>query len=214
MPDLAESAVVAIDIAILSLLFLTALGVARSRDLFAVAILSGVYSLLSALFFLRLDAVDVAFTEAAVGAGISTVVILAALILAQRREAPHKGRMHRYVAIAVCFSAGLALFYATFDMPAFGDPNSPANSGVGMAYLERTYKDIGIPNVVSAVLASYRGFDTLGEVVVVFTAGVGVTLILAPRKRDKHGGVVDKEETPNAGTPAQLDAQGDEEAGP
>ena len=55
---------------------------------------------------------------------------------------------------------------------------SPANTGVGVSFLERTYNEIAIPNVVTAVLASYRGFDTLGEVGVVFAAGLAVTLLL------------------------------------
>ena len=49
---------------------------------------------------------------------------------------------------------------------------------MGAAYLERSIADTGVPNVVTSVLASYRGFDTLGEVVVVFTAGIGVLLLL------------------------------------
>ena len=56
------------------MLVITALAVVRTRSLFAVVTLSGVFSLLSALLFVTLDAVDVAFTEAAVGAGISTVL--------------------------------------------------------------------------------------------------------------------------------------------
>jgi len=72
----------------------------------------------------------------------------------------------------------LAMFYAIGDMPAYGDVNSPANTGVGMDYIERTTKEIHIPNVVTAVLASYRGYDTFGEAVVIFSAGLGVLLLL------------------------------------
>src|SRR5690606_9386682 len=73
---------------------------------------------------------------------------------------------------------GAALIYATFDMPAFGDAASPANSYIGEAYVERTAKEIAVPNIVTAVLASYRGFDTLGETMVIFTAGLGVIMLL------------------------------------
>jgi hypothetical protein len=63
-------------------------------------------------------------------------------------------------------------------MPAFGDPAAPANSNIGAAYVERTAREIAVPNIVTAVLASYRGFDTLGETMVIFTAGLGVMLLL------------------------------------
>ena len=42
-----------------------------------------------------------------------------------------------------------------------------------------------MPNVVTAVLASYRGYDTLGETTVVFTAGAGVIALLRRRRRGK-----------------------------
>jgi multicomponent Na+:H+ antiporter subunit B len=70
------------------------------------------------------------------------------------------------------------LLYATIDLPPLGDPASPANSGVGLTYLKVNWYDTGVPNVVTSVLASYRGFDTLGETAVVFTAGLAVVLLL------------------------------------
>ncbi len=169
--------VTVIDVALLALLLPVAWAAAHLRDLFAVAILTGVYSLVSAIFFVRLDAVDVAFTEAAVGAGISTVLMLSAQLLTTRQEAKARDVRHRRIAALVVIATGAALVYATVDMPAFGDPNSPANAYVGQDYIDRTDKEIGVPNVVTAVLASYRGYDTMGEVMVVFTAAVGVAVI-------------------------------------
>ena len=169
--------IVFLDLSLLTMLVLTAIAMLRSRHLFAVVMLSGIYSLLSAAFFVYLDAVDVAFTEAAVGAGISTVLMLGGMLLTARREKP-KIPERAPVALAVVFAAGAALIYATIDMPAFGDPNSPANSYVGQMYVDETPNDIAVPNIVTAVLASYRGFDTLGEIMVIFTAGVAVMLLL------------------------------------
>ncbi len=171
------SPVVLIDLALLTMLILVAVAMLRSRHLFAVVMLSGIYSLLSAAFFVSLDAVDVAFTEAAVGAGISTVLMLAGMLLTVRREKP-KTPGRAPVALAAVLAMGAALFYATIDMPAFGDANAPANSYVGQEYVERTASEIPMPNIVTAVLASYRGFDTMGETMVIFTAGVAVMLLL------------------------------------
>ena len=83
-----------------------------------------------------------------------------------------------WMAILVITLVGSALIYATFDMPAYGDAASPANSYMGEVYVDRTAKEIAVLNIVTAVLASYRGFDTLGETMVIFTAGLGVILLL------------------------------------
>jgi multicomponent Na+:H+ antiporter subunit B len=171
------SPIVFIDLSLLTMLLLVAIAMLRSRHLFAVVMLSGIYSLLSAAFFVSLDAVDVAFTEAAVGAGFSTVLMLAGMLLTARRE-KEKRPDRAPVALAVVVAAGAALVYATIDMPAFGDPNAPANSSIGQMYVDRTASEIPMPNIVTAVLASYRGYDTMGEVMVIFTAGVGVMLLL------------------------------------
>lgn len=172
-----DMAVALLNITLLTILFVTAIAIARLRSLFAIVMLSGVYSLVSATWFVALDAVDVAFTEASVGAGISTALFLGAMVLTSRTAKAEKGAM-KIVPLLVVIATGAILVYATIDLPGFGDPNSPANTYVGVEYLERTKAEIGIPNVVTAVLASYRGFDTLGEVGVVFSAGLGVALLL------------------------------------
>lgn len=175
-----EGATLAIDllnITLLTILFVVAIAIARLRSLFAIVMLSGIYSLVSATWFVALDAVDVAFTEAAVGAGISTALFLGAMVLTSRTAKAEKGAA-RIVPLLVVIATGAILIYATIDLPGFGDATSPANTGVGVEFIERTYPEIAIPNIVTAVLASYRGFDTLGEVGVVFAAGLAVSLLL------------------------------------
>lgn len=169
-----------IDMVLLTFLLATALAIVRLRNLFAVAMLASVFSFLSAGLFLTLDAVDVAFTEAVVGAGFSTVLILGTLALTRAGE---KAPVHRpWLPLAVVIGTGAVLIYGTMDMPRFADPNAPAHRHVAPYYIARTGPDTGIPNIVTAVLASYRGFDTLGETAVVFTAAIGV-LVLLGRKR-------------------------------
>lgn len=167
----------ALDIFLLALLVLVAVAAVRMRGLFGVAMLFGIYSLLSAAFFVLLDAVDVAFTEAAVGAGISTVLMLGTLGLTGSGE--KRRRAHRpWLPLAVVTVTGAVLVYGTLDMPSFGDPNAPVHQHVAPRYIAETPEAVGVPNVVTAVLASYRGYDTLGEVTVIFTAGVGVLALL------------------------------------
>lgn len=166
-----------INILFLVILFIVAIAIARLRSLFAIVMLSGVYSLVSAAWYILVDAVDVGFTEAAVGAGMSTAVLLGAMLLTARTAKPEKP-LKRIGPFLVCLAAGVMLIYATIDLPALGDANSPANAGVGLTYLQINWFDSGVPNVVTTVLASYRGFDTLGETAVVFTAGLAVALLL------------------------------------
>lgn len=166
-----------IDLALLTMLFLVAMAMLRSRHLFVVVMLSGIYSLISASFFVSLDAVDVAFTEAAVGAGISTVLMLGGMLLTARREKPVQPKRAPIAAVVVVLVAAV-LIYASLDMPAYGDRFAPANNSIGQDYVERTPKEIAVPNIVTAVLASYRGFDTMGETTVIFTAGLAVILLL------------------------------------
>ena len=175
---------VLINLLLFAMLVATAFAILRMRRLFAVVMLSGVFSLLSALLFVALDAVDVAFTEAAVGAGISTVLMLGTLALTSREE--KMPREFSPLPLLVVIVTGAVLVYGTLDMPDFGSPNSPAQTHVAADYLERTPKDTGVPNVVTAVLASYRGYDTFGEVVVVFTAAIGVLILIGgfARRRD------------------------------
>ena len=171
------------DIVLLGLRVVIALALIRLRSLFAVVMLSGIYSFVSAALFVVLDAVDVAFTEAAVGAGVSTVLMLATLALTTSRERSPPG--HRpWLPLLVVAAIGAALIYATFDMPLIGQPDNPAEVHVAPRYIQDSPREIGIPNMVTSVLASYRGFDTLGEVVVIFTAAVGVLILIGRRNGD------------------------------
>ena len=166
---------------LLTLLVMTAVAVVRSENLFVAAMLTGIFSLLLAALFFILDAPDVALTEAAVGAGISIVLFLAALALTAERE--RGGTAKPLLALGVVAVTTMIMIYASFEKPRFGDSLAPIHVHVAPWYLERTPEVIEIPNVVTAVLASFRGYDTLGEVFVVFTAGIGVLFLLGKRPR-------------------------------
>lgn len=169
--------IVLVDIVLLTLLTTVAIGVLRMTNLFAAAMLMGIYSLLSAGLFVTMDAMDVAFTEAAVGAGISTILMLGALALVGAEE---KKPAHRpFLPLAVTAVTTAILLYGTADMPPFGNPDNPVHQHVAPHYLEESYGETGISNTVTTVLGSYRGYDTMGETAVVFTALVGVLLLIS-----------------------------------
>jgi len=187
-----------IDFALLALLAVTALAVVRVTNLFAAVMFAGIYSFLSAGLFTVMDAVDVAFTEAAVGAGISTVLMLATLALVGSKVTTPEFRITAIAVkipprrpifpLFVVLITGGILVYGTLDMPPYGNPENPIHRHVAPHYLEDSEHEIGVPNVVTSVLASYRGYDTMGETTVVFTAAVGVMILLfSLRRRDTYG---------------------------
>jgi multicomponent Na+:H+ antiporter subunit B len=173
--------------ALLTLLAVVTLGIIRMRNLFGVVILAGIYSFLMATLLVALDAVDVAMTEASVGAGISTVLLLAALHLTKTTEAPGKGR--DLVALAFALVIGAALVWGTLSLPSFGSAESVIHFHVVPRYIGSTLSETLVPNVVTSVLADYRGYDTLGETTVIFTAGIGVMLLLRGMRRRDQGRV-------------------------
>ncbi len=154
--------------------------------------LLGIYSLLMAGLWVVLDAVDVAFTEAAVGAGVTTVLMLLAIALTGHVEKRKRKRYRPLIPLSVSLATAGLLVYATLGMPNFGSIDSPAQVHVGPYYLESGEEETGVPNVVTAVLASYRGFDTLGEVTVIFTAGMGVLALLGGAYRRRRAKTLDE----------------------
>ena len=173
-----------IDIVLLSFLIVISLAILKSTHLLAVAMLFGLYSLLVAGQFVVLDAPDVAFTEAAVGTGIATVLMLATLACTRKAQsqAP-KQRSRGPFAMTLVVTA--MLIYGTHDLPNIGEPTAPPHTEVASYYVKSGQDDTGVPNLVTAVLASYRGFDTLGEVTVVLAAGFGICLLLFRRVKPR-----------------------------
>ena len=166
------------------MLLVTALAIARLRNLFGAVMVFGAFSLLSAAIFVVLDAVDVAFTEAAVGAGVSTILMLGTLALTTTRQAAQPRTLARVVALVVSVMAGIALLGVGIDKAEFGAAGAPINVHVAPRYIVESPTEVGVPNMVTSVLASYRGYDTLGETTVVFAALIGVLSLLGrPRRR-------------------------------
>ncbi len=171
--------------ALLTLLAAVTIAIARNRNMFGVVILAGVYSFLMASVMMALDAVDVAMTEAAVGAGVSTVVLLATLHLTGSMEYPQPRSVG--VPLFVAIVVGGALVYGTLNLPAFGIAEAPIHQHTAPKFIEMSKDYLMPPNIVTAVLADFRSFDTLGETVVVFTGGIAVLMLLSGRRRRMEG---------------------------
>ena len=180
--------IVALDVVLFLVLIVTAILALQVRDLLAsVALLAG-YSLFVALLFAGVNAVDVALVEAALGAGLTGVLFIAAILATTRHSTARRNLLRRWTMLPmIAVFIGLMLFAST-DLPDRGDPDAPAHQGVSQVYLSRSLEDTETPNVVTALLADYRSQDTLGETLVIVTAALSAMLVLIRRERDDEMG--------------------------
>jgi len=156
-----------------------AIGTALLKDTLAAVIAFAAYSLGISIIWLVLQAPDVGLTEAAVGAGIMTILFLLALANTVNPERDRLLERVRWRTVAFVGAFVLVMAATVPSLPAIGDPTAPVVGGeVTQYYLDNAYEETQVKNAVTAVLAAYRGFDTLGEAVVVFSAGVVALSVL------------------------------------
>lgn len=170
------------ELPLLVLLVITAGGAILVKDLISSVFILGSYSFALALVWALLGAVDVAFVEAVVGAGLATVFFLLTLFRTTEKDTHIRRPPVPWPALAGLPLLGILLLYGAGDLPAFGDASSPASAYISPIYLQNSLADTRTPNVVTAILMDYRSFDTFIETIVIFTAGIACALIL--RKRD------------------------------
>ncbi|KTG14412.1 DUF4040 domain-containing protein [Haloferax profundi] len=164
---------------LLTFVVCAALAAAFLRDILSAIIAFAGFSFGVSIVYILLRAPDVALTEAAVGAGVTTVLFLLTIV---RTVRPGGDRLfERIKVVPALLATGLVAVLLTTmrSLPRVGDPNSPvATSEITRYYLENAYPQTEVENVVTAILAAYRGFDTLGEAAVVLAAGVAVLVVL------------------------------------
>ena len=170
------------ELPLLILLVVTAAGAIMVEDLISSVFILGSYSFALALVWALLGAVDVAFVEAVVGAGLATVFFLLTLFGTSEKDTHIRRPPVPWTAIVGLPILGMLLLYGAGDLPAFGDANSPASIHISPFYIENSLEQTATPNLVTAVLMDYRSFDTFIETIVIFTAGIACALIL--RKGD------------------------------
>jgi multicomponent Na+:H+ antiporter subunit B len=165
--------------ALLVFVLACALGSALLKDTLAAVMSFAAYSLGVSIIWLILQAPDVGLTEAAVGAGIMTILFLIALANTVTPDADRLLESVRWRSVVLVGGFVVVMAATVPALPTIGDPNGAVVAGeVSQYYLDNAYKQTGVRNAVTAVLAAYRGFDTLGEAVVVFAAGVAALTVL------------------------------------
>ena len=166
------------ELLVLGFVVVTALATTMLRDVLASVVVFGAYSLGMAMLWVLLRAPDVGLTEAAVGAGVMTPLFLLAIVKTTRPTSERVLARVDPVALSVAVVLGVGLLLTVPALPAIGDPAAPATTHVAPYYLDNAYEETGMTNVVTGILVGYRGFDTLGEVTVVFAAAVAVLVVL------------------------------------
>jgi multisubunit Na+/H+ antiporter MnhB subunit len=167
----------ALDIGLAFLVFAVAAWTILARGAFAATVGYVVYGLLLSLVWIRLFAVDVALTEAAIGSGVTGVLLIgaAARLRGAEKAADEKtlSGLPRVLAATLCVLVALALAWVVLLFPDQGPSLAPES----MQHLPET----GLGNPVTAVLIAYRAFDTMLEKVVLVLAVVGVWSLAADR---------------------------------
>lgn len=162
-------------------LSITTIAIVFTSSLLKSIILLSASSLMIGLCYLCMDAPDVAMTEAAIGACLSTVVLLS---FAKKIDRDEIGGSHSKIfALLLCLIFAGILIHAGFDLKTYGDATTQVHTHLNQYFLEQTHKDTGVPSFVAAILASYRGYDTLGETTVIFTAALAVAMIFGRKKK-------------------------------
>jgi multicomponent Na+:H+ antiporter subunit B len=167
-----------IELPLLVFMVMTAAGAILVKDLISSVFILGTYSFTLALVWALFGAVDVAFVEAVVGAGLATVFFLLTLFGAPEEDTQIRRSAIPWTALVGLPIVAALLLYGAADLPKFGDPLSPASTHISPTYLEGSVAQTRTPNVVTAILMDYRSLDTLVETLVIFTAGIACALIL------------------------------------
>jgi multicomponent Na+:H+ antiporter subunit B len=184
--------IVALDLLLLTVLVLTAVLALRAKNLLTSVMLLSAFSLFASLLFTGMAALDVGLVEAALGAGLTGVLLLATVLVTTNDGTARPDR-RRALAVAPVIAGFLGLMlYSSSGLPARGAPDSPAQRGVSAAFVEGSLEETETPNVVTSLLADYRSQDTLGETLVILTAALGAALVLV-RRTDRPDQVGDHE---------------------
>ncbi len=164
-------------------LLITCFWLIISRNLIESIIILSVFSLFIGLCYLFMDAPDVAMTETALGACLSTCVLLNIAKIVGEDSGKLK-KLNTLFAIILCAFFAVILTWISLELPSFGTQDSEVQTHLTKYYLQNTRTDIAIPSFVAAILASYRGYDTLGETIVILIAGLAVLVIVSRKKNN------------------------------
>ena len=188
---------------LLIFLILCALFVSFSKNLLVSILIFMSYSLVMSMLWVLLESPDLAITEAAVGAGVTSVLFFITLRRISAMGKEHKDeqdmttkeinsrsavklfdRFYKVAAIVLGAAIIAALVVMVSHLPEFGNPGNPYNNEVSERYLAKALEETGAVNAVTGMILDYRAFDTFGESCVLFIAAACVLILLRDDKTD------------------------------
>lgn len=164
-------------------------------NLLALTLLTTLISLVSTVLYILLNAIDVAITEAVVGAGVSTVLTVVAIYLTSSYFFSNKDNkstkfktthLKRFIYGIPFLIMGYIFIESIASMPPFGELTNPTNNNLYETYLQGSFHTFNVHNAVTMILGSYRGYDTLGETLVILLAALGVYVILLKNNPESY----------------------------
>lgn len=173
-------------VAILVILSIILIKLIFCNSLLETIIINSVVSLFISLSYLLMDAPDVAMTEVALGACLSSCVFLSFLNRLPKSQKSNLKKTRLITSSIICLLFILVVSLAGVDLPIYGAIDSEVQNHLSKYYIENTKTDIGIPSFVAAILASYRGYDTLGETAVILIAGISVLLLFSQKSNKEN----------------------------
>lgn len=150
------------------------------KSAFSSCISSGLFSISCAILYFFLQSPDVAMTEASIGVFLSTAFFLMTARIIKTENFLVLSKFKLFLTLICFVSVTLILYCGVLTLGNFGNIES-ARGGSGALYLLLSYKEYHIANVVTTVLASLRGFDTMGETIIILTSALGIFAILKLR---------------------------------
>ena len=175
-----------IDMILLASILFLAIILIFTVDYMKSTIIVALTSVLAATTYLVMLAPDVALTEAAVGACASTCIVLVCIkYLSSEQDSIFIKKKSLILNGLLCSFMLIILCYFSTELHQYGDRSAIVKDGMSNYYISHIEKDIGMKSLVTAILASYRGMDTLCETLVIFTAGISVIFILGYLISDK-----------------------------
>ncbi len=183
-----------LELGLVAFVIIGALFAATIRDLVGSVVTFAGLTLGVAIIWVLLAAPDVALIEAAVGAGVTSVLFMIALVKTSKSRSDSEDeddterifRSGNLPALLLVGGLAIPLGYAFLSLDPVGAANAPAVSTTFADgaqtpygyYIEETIPETGFSNSVVAVLVVYRGLDTLGELIVAFSAAVSILIVL------------------------------------
>lgn len=162
---------------LLGFMIIGAIFALHAKDLLSAVIAAGIVGYSLVICFLLLKAPDLAIVQIVVET-ITLIIMVAVVLDSTREELKVKIDRQQIINISLAFIFMLVLIFFFMQATKMLNPFGEHTLRMASAYVGETAAKTGAANLVTGVLFDFRGYDTLGEATILFTAALGVLTIL------------------------------------